>query len=261
MKSLQDAFMLDCIYLETFTNRIDTTWGSIFCNESQPNYYDANHAHISDTCDYPLLVIDEVISYYKSRKIIPRFYIYNLENQQNIISELKSKNFRYEELITPVQLWNNRVIEIINNDRITIEKVTEENYQEALEIESSIKEFGGKESIEKVYEDQFNHRSFTHYLLRYDGIACSTACVFEDGNQARVESVATIEEFRGKGLIGEVIQFIQKEVMIRGIKKLWVFPINESVEKVYQKYGFQTVDKFKMGHAFLGGKSIKEIQG
>jgi N-acetylglutamate synthase-like GNAT family acetyltransferase len=260
MTSSQDIFMLDISYYETFTTRLDTSWGSIFCNENQPNYYDANHAHIIKECVHPQSVINEVISYYQSRKIIPRFYIYNLETQQNLISELKTKNFRYEELISPVQLWNNRVIEIVNNNRITIEKVTEENYQEALDIEGSIKEFGGKETIEKVYEEQFNHRSFSHYLLRYDGIACSTACIFEDGNQARMESVATIEEFRGIGLIGEVIQFIQKEVMNRGIKKLWVFPINESVEKVYQKYGFQTVDKLINGHAFLSGKSIKEIR-
>lgn len=123
------------------------------------------------------------------------------------------------------------MVEIQNNKRVTIEKVTKENYQEALDIESSIKEFGGKESIEKVYNEQFNHSSFTHYLLRFDGVACSTACIFEDGEQARMESVATIEEFRGRGLIGQVIQFIQ-EVINRGIKKLWVFPINESIEKV-----------------------------
>lgn len=261
MTSLQDVFRLDFAYFETFTKRIDTAWGTIFCNESQPNYYDANHAHISDKCDYPQLVIDEVISYYKSREIVPRFYIYNLEIQRNLISELKSRDFGYEELISPVQLWNYRVIEIAENTSITIEKVTEENYQEALEIESSIKEFGEKESIGKVYKEQFDHSSFTHYLLRYNGIPCTTACIFEFGNQARMESVATIEEFRGKGLIGWMIQFIQKEVMNRGIQKLWVFPINESVGKIYQKYGFQTVGKMDMGHAFLSGKSIKEIQG
>jgi N-acetylglutamate synthase-like GNAT family acetyltransferase len=261
MMLLKEVIALDFAYLETFTKRKDTLWGSLFCNEHQPTYYDANHAHISDPCDDPQLVIDEVISYYQSRNIIPRLFIYNVEIQQNLLSELKARNFRYEELISPVQLWNQRVAEIVHNNRVTIEKVTEANYQEALEIEGSIKEFGGMDTIEKVFEEQFNHRSFTHYLLRYDGIACSTACMFEDGDQARMESVATIAEFRGKGLIGEVIQFIQKEVMNRGIKKLWVFPINESVEKVYQKYGFQTVDKWKMGHAFLGGKSIKEIQG
>ncbi len=259
--SLQDVLMLDFAYLETFTNRIDTQWGAIFCNENQRNYYDSNHAHISDAYSNPELVIEDVINYYIPRKIIPRFYIYNLDRQQNLLSELKSKGFKYEELINPVQLWNNRVIEMDHNPLTTIEKVTDENVQEALEIECSIKEFGGKEAVEKVFKEQFNHPAFTHYLLRYDNKACSSACIFKYGNQARLESVATKEAFRGKGLIGEIIHFIQTEVTNRGIKKFWVFPINESVEKVYQKYGFQTVDKLRMGHAFLGGKSINEIQG
>lgn len=260
MSVKQDALMLDISYYETFTKRIDTSWGIIFCNETQPKYYDSNHAHIINACENPQLVVNEVIDYYQSRNIIPRFYIYNLEVQQNLISELKSRNFRYEELINPIQLWDNRVTEIINNEKVSIEKVTGANYQEALNIEGSIKEFGGRESIEKVYEAQFKHPSFTHYLLRYEGIACSTACIFEDGLQARIESVATIEEFRGKGLIGYVFQFIQKEIIKRGIKRLWIFPINESVEKIYQKYGFHTVDKLINGHSFFGGKSIKEVR-
>lgn len=260
MTNLQDILKLDISYYETFAKRIDTEWGSIFCNEKQPTYYDANHAHILNACLEPDSVINEVITYFEAKDVIPRFYIYNVEIQQNLIAQLKNRNFGFEELVTPVQLWNNQVTEIDHNDCVTIEIVTGENYEEALDIEGSIKEFGGRETIEKVYEEQYNHPSFTHYLLRYDGIACSTACVFEDGNQARMESVATIEEYRGRGLIGEVIQYIQKEVMKRGIKKLWVFPINESVEKVYQKYGFQTVDKLILGHAFLSGKSIKEIR-
>jgi N-acetylglutamate synthase-like GNAT family acetyltransferase len=260
MSITQEALQLDISYYEAFTKRIDTTWGTIFCNEKHPNYYDSNHAHIINACEDPQQVIDEVMNFYQSRNIIPRFYIYNLGVQQNLLSELKSRNFKYEELINPVQLWDNRVTEIVNNKKISIEKVAEANYQEALNIEGSIKEFGGRETIEKVYETQFKHPSFTYYLLRYEGIACSTACIFEDGLQARIESVATIEEFRGKGLIGVLIQFIQNEVQKRGIEKLWIFPINESVEKVYKKYGFQTVDKFINGHLFLSGKSIKEAR-
>lgn len=260
MTSGKDILMLDLSYYEAFSNRIDTSWGTLFCNENQPNYYSSNHAHIMNECNDPQSVIEEVIKFYQSKNIVPRFYIYNLEIQQNIISELKLRNFGYEEIISPVQLWDNEVIEIDHNNKVTIEKVTKENYKEALHIEGSIKEFGGKEVIEKVFEEQFNHPSFTHYLLRYDGIACSTACIFVNGNQALMESVATIEEYRGQGLIGELIQFIQKEVLNRRIKNLWVFPINESIEKVYQKYGFQTVEKLLLGHAFLSGKSIKEIQ-
>jgi N-acetylglutamate synthase-like GNAT family acetyltransferase len=239
MTSLQDIFKLDLSYYETFSKGMDRGWGTIFYNENQPTYYDANHAHVINECVDPVSVINEVINFFQSKNIVPRFYIYNLNLQQNLVSELKNRNFRYEELVAPIQIWNNRVTDITHNHNVTIEKVTEENYQEALDIEGSIKEFGGRDVIEKVYEEQFNHPSFTHYLLRYNGIACSTACVFEDGDQARMESVATLEEYRGRGLIGVVIGMIQKEVLNRGIKKLWVFPINEKVEKVYQNMGLK----------------------
>ena len=209
----------------------------------------------------PKLIIDEVKNFYQSRKIIPRFYIYNLDDQQELVVQLKMDHFDLEELISPVQIWDLKVLEKEKRKEITIELVTKENYSEALHIECSITEFGGKAVREKAFEIEFNHPSFIYYLLRYKGIACATACIFINDNQARLESVATLEEYRGRGLIGELIHYIQAEVAKKGLKNLWVFPINEKIEKVYQKYGFKTVTKLRMGHAFLGGKSIKEIQG
>lgn len=258
---LNDVFSLDFAYFETFTKRIGKNWGSIFCNENQPTYYDANHAHISDGIENPKLVIDEVKNFYNARKIIPRFYIYNLDRQREFIDQLKLSHFGFEELISPVQLWEHNALEREKAKGISIELVTDENYSDALKIECSISEFGGKEIREKAFEVEFNHPSFIHYLLRYDGNACATACIFISNNQARMESVATLEEYRGQGFIGELIHYIQAEVVKMGLKNLWVFPINEKIERVYQKYGFKTVAKLKMGHAFLGGRSIKEIQG
>ncbi|CAM2880347.1 GNAT family N-acetyltransferase [Paenibacillus sediminis] len=176
------------------------------------------------------------------------------------MNELKLRGFIMEELISPIQLWNNNLIHKERNESVSIEKVSENNFEEALAIECSIKEFGG-EVRKKAFQNEYKSPAFTHYLLRYNGVACSTASIFEHGKQARMESVATLEPFRGKGLIGELIYFIQTEVIYRGLENLWVLPINEKVEKVYQKYGFETAQKVIMGHAFLEGKSIKEIQG
>lgn len=261
MTSLQDIFKLDFAYLETFTTRTKTIWGNLFCNEYQPTYYDANHAHIDQVCEQPQLIIDEVINFFRSINIIPRFYIYNLEAQQDLVDQLKLNHFRFEELISPVQLWDQKVLEKEKHKETSIELVTKENYSEALQIECSIREFGGRAVREKAFEAEFNHSSFVHYLLRYNGIACATACIFISDNQARMESVATLEGYRGRGLIGELIHYIQTEVAKKDLENLWVFPINEKIEKVYQKYGFKTVAKLKMGHAFLDGRSIKEIQG
>lgn len=261
MTNIKDIFLLDFAYLDTFSKRVDTSWGAIFHNENQPDYYDANHAHISEPVENPQQIIDEVKDFYQSRKIIPRFYIYDPDSQQEFVDLLKLHHFGFEELISPVQLWDQQISAQEKARDLSIELVTEANYQEALHIECSIQEFGGREVREKAFEGEFHHPNFIHYLLRYKEEACATACIFIHDKQARMESVATLEEYRGRGFIGELIRHIQGEVIRKGLENLWVFPINETIEKVYQKYGFNTIAKFKMGHAFLGGKSIKEIQG
>jgi GNAT superfamily N-acetyltransferase len=257
---LDQIFELDFAYLATFTNRHDREWGILFLNEDNPAYYDANHAHVHKLIENPEKVVEEVISFYKKAHIIPRFYIYNPAEQPVLLSELKSRGFGYEELTGPVQLWNQKVIDLEKNETISIEEVTEANFQEALEIECSIKEIGGRAVREKALKEEFDHPAYQHFLLRYNGVACSTACIFAHGSQARMESVATLEEYRGKGLIGHLIQHIQQEVQNKGFEKLWVFPINERVEKVYSRYGFDTLMTLTTGHAFLGGRSITEIQ-
>jgi GNAT superfamily N-acetyltransferase len=261
MDQLEEIFNLDFAYLTSFTQCLEREWGILFYNEEQPDYYDANHAHIRRLVEKPDEVIKEVFSFYQSKGLLPRFYIYNLDVQGEFISQLKDNHFGYEELISPVQLWDKKIIESSNIEEVTIELVTMDNFSEALDIECSIKEFGGRAVREKAFQQEFHNPQFTYYLLRYKGEACATACLFTAGNQARVESVATLEEYRGKGLIGHLIRHIQSEAAKRDIANLWVFPINEKIEKIYHKYGFHTLEKLKMGHAFFGGKSIKEIQG
>jgi N-acetylglutamate synthase-like GNAT family acetyltransferase len=261
MKQFEEIFQLDFAYLTSFTQYMEREWGILFYNAAQPDYYDANHAHIHHSVKNPDEVIKEVLSFYESRGLLPRFYIYNLDVQGELILKLKAHHFGYEELISTVQVWDQQVVESTHSEEISIEVVTSENYSEALEIECSIQEFGGRAVREKAFEQEFHSPMFTYYLLRSNGAACATACLFTGGNQARVESVATLEEYRGRGLIGHLLRHIQKEAVKKNIENLWVFPINEKIEKVYHKYGFQTIEKLTMGHAFLGGKSITEIRG
>lgn len=259
MELFDKVLELDRAYLSTFTNRVDKTWGSLFFNENQPNYYDANHALISKAVEKPAQLVKEVSDFYKEKNITPRFYIYNHEDNEGLLKELHGAGFRTEELGGPVQLWDNNLAVTPLGEDFSIEEVTDRNLQEAIDIEITIKEFGGA-IREEALKEELKHPGFTHFLLRYKGVACSTACVFHDGDQARLESVATLEEYRGKGLIGRLIRFIQREAHERGFSHLWVFPISEQVEKVYCRYGFQTLGKIKTIHAFAGGKSVKEIR-
>ncbi|PMC40542.1 N-acetyltransferase [Bacillus sp. UMB0899] len=249
---------LDIAYVSSFATKLERSWGYLFYNENQPNYYDANHAHISTYNGHYEEIINEVIAFYKEKNIIPRFYLSNYEGQAEFLELLKNKGFSFEEFESPVQLWK-RKIDIEPNSIVTIEEVTSDNMQDAIHIECQIPELGG--SIrEKAFKEEFSQDCYIHYLLKYNGTACSTACIFLYEQDARLESVATIKEYRGKGLIGQLIHYIQEDMLKKQVDRLWVHPINERVEKVYQKSGFDTILNVKSGHAFLGGKSIKDIQ-
>ncbi|MYL39597.1 GNAT family N-acetyltransferase [Halobacillus litoralis] len=258
MKQIEE---LDFALLQSFSNKQDQPWGVLFWNQDQPEYYDANHAHLSDQPDDPEKVIYEVTSFYKAMNIIPRFYLYGFESKSSFIALLKEKGFQYEEFPQPIQLWNKKVIQLPCNKNVTIEKVDFKNYNDALWVECQINEFGGRVVREKALESEFNDNRYSHYLLKYKGIPCSTICLFVHANQGRVESVATIEEYRGKGLIGFLLQHVQSESQNLRLEKLWVHPISEQVEKVYSRYGFTTILTLQTGHAYLGRKGIREIQG
>ncbi|MFD3449857.1 GNAT family N-acetyltransferase [Microbacteriaceae bacterium 4G12] len=260
MNFIDQAEKLDLAYLSSFTNIEETHWGYLLWNKNQPRYYDANHAHIKNIPQNSQEVINEVVAFYKQIEIIPRFYIYESEKQTAFLSALSSNAFQIEEFTQPVQLWKDIAIPYETNQDIQIERVTDKNFNEALHIECSIHEFGGEEIRKAAFQIEFKHPNYIHYILIYKGIACATACIFHHNKEARLESVATLEAYRGKGLIGHLIHFIQCEVNQMKLQRLWVFPINEKVQKVYERYGFTTIGSFRLAHAFLGGKSIQEIR-
>ncbi|APH03746.1 GNAT family N-acetyltransferase [Bacillus weihaiensis] len=258
MMNTKDIEELDIAYISSFATKIDTSWGYLFFNEDQPDYYDANHANISTYTGHYEEIIEEVVTFYQSKKLIPRFYLSHYEEHQDFVDALKQRGFGFEEFASPVQLWTKKVY-VKQDPLVSIEKVTKENKQVAIDIECEIPELGG--SIrKKAFEQEFQHSGYTHYLLKYNNIPCSTACVFEHERDARLESVATLKDFRGKGLIGQLIHSIQQEVEQKDIERLWVMPINEKVEKVYMKSGFETILTMMGGHAFFGGKSLEDVR-
>lgn len=96
---------LNFALLQSFSNKQDQPWGVLFWNQHQPDYYDANHAHVSEQPDHPEEVIDEVISFYDALNITPRFYLYGLESLTSFIPQLKEKGFQFEDFSQPIQLW------------------------------------------------------------------------------------------------------------------------------------------------------------
>ncbi|MGG1662710.1 GNAT family N-acetyltransferase [Brevibacillus sp. NRS-1366] len=97
-------------------------------------------------------------------------------------------------------------------------------------------------------------------MLRVDGKAASSLCLLRLGEIVRIENVATLPGYRGRGLVGYLLRHAQELFVRSGGSELWVCPINERVERVYSRYGFVTVGQIPFLHAFRGGKGVLEIR-
>lgn len=259
MNFMQYVHEQSIAYKKTFSNMIEKEWGYLFYNQENPLHYDANHAQIIHNPAQPEAVYHEVLGFFRGKHLPPRYYIYNVKECEPFTEFLIKNGWQYETFKNAVQLWNGNLNEQEENPDITIEVVGEDNYQDALEVECAITEFGGKEVREKAFEFEYKSSAYEHFLLKYKGIPVATACLFIHGKHLQLESVATIKEYRGRGLINHLIFYIQKLTQNKDFENLWVYPINEQVEKLYEKHGFDTVGHYHFGHAFLEGKAIKEV--
>ncbi len=246
---------------KTFSMMEQRSWGYLFCHAENPLHYDANHAHLHTAPDPEQIdeIVREVVAFYSEKKIIPRFYLYGQKDNHALLDSLQHHQFRLESFQTPVQLWSGRYAEVEHASDIQIEQVTAENCDDCLSVES-IDDFGGGSIREKALALELQHPGYRHFLLRWNGEPASTTCLFQAGDTVRIESVATLPDYRGRGLIGHLLRHVQEEFVRMGAAHLLVCPINEQVEKVYSRYGFQTVGHVDLVHAFRGGKGITEIR-
>lgn len=260
MYKIEHIMQLDIDYIKSFSEMETCHEGVLFYNNEMPTYYDANHAHIWKKIVEPDMFLKKIKDFYQAKALTPRLYLYNVEENQSCIEALENHGLHYESFTDDVQCWNGEYSQLSHNPAIQIERVIDANMEEALAVEMSISTFGEPALIKKAFEETYYSPYFTYYLLRLDGTACCTANIFVSGNQGRVESVATLESHRGRGLIGYILQYIQQESVKKGLEYLWILPINEQVAKVYDRANFKSVGTIKSIHAFTEGKSIKQIR-
>lgn len=260
MLNLEHIMQLDIDYVKSFSEMEACKEGVLFYNKAIPTYYDANHAHVWRKIEKPAQFLEDIKMFYQSKSLIPRLYLYNLEDNQACMEALEMHGFQYEQFVNEIQCWNGEFRQLSPHPAIQIERVTDANLNEALAVEMSISAFGDPELIKMAFEQAYYSPSFTYYLLKLDGVPCCSANLFVSGNQGRIESVATIESHRGRGLIGYMLQHIQQQSVNQKLEQLWIWPINDQVAKVYDRSNFKSVGSIASIHAFTEGKSIQDIR-
>ncbi len=251
---------LELAHLERRAVKVERDWGYIFYDDTNPNYYESNHAHVLEIVTNPEKVVEEVIDFFQHKQITPRFYIYRLPEQKELVAVLIERDFELERFNDAVQRWNHSLLKLESISDIEIEIVDWNNFDDALRVQGSIEEFGGEEVSGKVFTRDFNDPMYLQFLLRYRGQPAAVASLFIAQQQGLLENLATLEKFRGKSLIGRLIYYIQDYSRKYKLKDLWMIPINQRVEAVYQKYGFETIGYLEVGHAFLNVKEFEKVK-
>lgn len=237
----------DMTYFKAISGSFSTKWGICFYSPDAPNYYDANHAHINIEQLKPE-VLDEIIEFYLSRKIKPRFYFYG--EQDNCENICVSKGFTYElstDSLLSIQTKETRKV-LEHDENVAISQASKDEIDAAVELLNEIKEFGGVGTREKLIRKQMLNPDFCYYMLMKDNQACSVACIFRLGNIARLEDVATLKAFRGQGLAESLIEYIIKDSNEKGIDEIYLIPNNEKSERFYLKCGFKLRQRFNTGY-------------
>ncbi|GAB4268205.1 MAG: GNAT family N-acetyltransferase [Candidatus Rifleibacteriota bacterium] len=119
----------------------------------------------------------------------------------------------------------------------------EERLKKAFKIreEVFIKEQNVPENLEK---DQFDSDAI-HLVVEADGIPVATGRLFsdpDDSSVARIGRIATLKEYRGRGIAGKVVADLLDCALKKGFKKV-IIHAQSDVEKMYSRFGFERCGK------------------
>jgi len=96
-----------------------------------------------------------------------------------------------------------------------------------------------EQNIPPNLEYDEDDRTALHMLAKDGGKAIGTARVlFLSNNQAKLERLAVLKSFRGRGIGSEVISFLEKELKNQGIKKVILHAQYRAIA-FYKSCGYQ----------------------
>ena len=113
-----------------------------------------------------------------------------------------------------------------------------------------------------IFANVLNEKNVRFYLGRYNGIPAATTMSFLSSGVAGLYCVATLPEFRGRGIGRALTENALLEAKAAGYSTA-VLQASQMGEKVYKKIGFEEVCKFeifdyKLQQALSCGQKLKE---
>jgi predicted GNAT family acetyltransferase len=162
-----------------------------------------------------------------------------VDDFENILPEAKKKSTYFCELRSKNKLLN-------EVDHIEIAQV--EDAEKIYDLLETIQEFNASDtnSIDRI-ENKLKAKSGRIYFMKNEQDEAITVAQTDAENRysAMVVGVATIKEYRQKGLMSKCLSKLSWDLLDEG-KTLCLFYDNPEAGKIYHKLGFETIDKWTM---------------
>lgn len=185
--------------------------------------------------------IGDLVSRIKSKEVPNSLLITSETKPTNVCSVLKNNGFSLDDSglcmvyeMTSKFAETENEIEIVRVDnRIDLEKWVHVINTALFECELL--------SIEQ-YEDIYNCENMSFYLAMKNGIAASACFTVHDGNYADLDMVATLNEYRRKGIASELVRHSMNDLYESGISLISLRAEVGGIE-LYKRIGFEEVCK------------------
>jgi hypothetical protein len=227
---------------KSFSNVNYTDYGMLFYNESIPESNDSNHAIINNIRDNNYdEILNEVISFYESKKVSPRIFSSLLSGQLlKIKKSLICNGFTVNTHKEFCLIHKSRCM--INEPRsLKIKRIIDKN---ELSVISNVIDSDAVDRETKVLQKRIKNNNF-HYFIGYDNdIPVTIASIEYINGIGRIDEVETSKLHRGKGYSRQLIRFLV-DYHYRNIdnkKTMYLWYSNPTAGRIYREAGFIELD-------------------
>lgn len=236
MKRLRDC---EILFPASFSEMCQKPYGILYYNSGNPRSHDCNHGVFLDFNINLERAVDDLITFYRLRSLIPRVYpSFAPGEREKLLPVLARYGFEFKRMETRLYLQQ-RASCIMPRVRLHLKRVKKMDPQVCDIINA---DDGGNWNVEVINKQL--HLENTHLLVGYSGdkTVCTAVLHVREGF-SRLDDVITRINYRGKGYGRAFIKAIldYHEQVVPG-NYLYLWASNPTAIRIYREAGFERLE-------------------
>jgi len=234
MLDLEQLRLCEIEYYRSFTDVVSTSYGLLFFNVSNPLSYDSNHALILRQERALPRAIDDIIRFYRDKRLVPRIYSsYQPGELERLRPVLEDKGFLIEESPERLYFWQGEP---------QVEVTRALKVRRARELDASIIELinsdGEAPWTVGVLRRHLISPSFHLFVGYVNDTPVAMASLTPLGPWTALQDVMTHQGHRGKGYARTLLYQVLAHYRRTSRDPLYLFASNPSAIHIYEQLGF-----------------------